>query len=128
MSRADNTAHLRRAATVRHDATIARARTAIEEFDRTGEPVTVAGVATAAGVSRSWLYEQPELIAAVNHLRERTVTSGDAAPVPSAQRASDESLRQRLDTAKVEIERLRTENSGLRDKLARALGEQRLCR
>jgi hypothetical protein len=128
VSRADNTAHLRRAAAARHDATTIRARAAITELDRSGAPVTVAGVATAARVSRSWLYDQPELIAAITHLRERAVTGADATPVPGAQRASDESLRQRLQIAKVEIERLRSENTSLRDQLARALGEQRTRR
>lgn len=74
---------------------------------RPQRPPSDAGVATAAGVSRSWLYDQPELIAAVTQLRERTTT--DVAPIPGAQGASNESLRQRLETAYIEIERLRTE-------------------
>jgi hypothetical protein len=125
VSRADNTAHLRRAAAGRHDAATRRTIAVIDEFDRTGAAVTVAGVASAAGISRSWLYEQPELLAAAIQLRDR---AADAAPVPAVQRASDESLRQRLDTARAEIERLRTENAALRDQVARALGAQRIRR
>jgi hypothetical protein len=49
-----------------------------------------------------------------------------AAPViPSAERATPESLRQRLDDARHEIARLRAENSALHQQLARRLGEER---
>ena len=125
MSRTDNTVHLRRAAADRRAAATRRTIATIEEFDRIGASVTVAGLALAAGVSRSWLYEQPDLLAFALRLRERI---SSATQVPAAQRATDESLRQRLDAARAEIERLRTENASLRDQLARALGEQRLRR
>jgi hypothetical protein len=123
--RADNTAHLVRAAADRRDAATRRTITVIEEFDRTGASVTVTSVASAAGVSRSWLYEQPDLLAAALQLRNRT-TSGP--PLPAAQRASDRSLRQRLDAARAEIERLRDENAARPDQVARALGAARIHR
>lgn len=126
MSRADNTGHLLKAAADRRDAATRRAAAVIADFDRTGQSVTVAGVASAAGVSRSWLYEQPDLLDAVTRLRDR-VTTG-AASIPGVQRASDESLRQRLDAARTEIERLRAENAALRNQVARVLGEQRIRR
>jgi hypothetical protein len=125
VSRADNTLHLRRAAADRRDAATRRTIAAIDEFDRIGASVTIAGVASEAGVSRSWLYDQPELLAAALRLRERIPS---ATRVPAKQRATDESLRQRLDAARADIERLRTENTALRDQLARTLGEQRLRR
>ncbi len=46
--------------------------------------------------------------------------------VPSVQRASPATLRQRLDDAKDEVARLRAENTVLRDQLVRRLGEQRV--
>jgi hypothetical protein len=124
VSRANNAGHLLRAAADRRDAATHRTVAVITEFDRTGAAVTVAGVASAAGVSRSWLYEQPDLLQAVARLRDRT----GAAPIPQAQRSSDESLRRRLDAARIEIDRLQTENAALRDQVARALGEQRIRR
>jgi hypothetical protein len=126
VSRADNTGHLLKAAADRRDAATRRAAAVIADFDRTGQSVTVAGVASAAGVSRSWLYEQPDLLDAVTRLRDR-VTTGTAS-IPGVQRASDESLRQRLDAARTEIERLGAENTALRNQVARALGEQRIRR
>jgi len=125
VSRADNTSHLLKAAADRSDAATRRTVAVIAEFNRIGAAVTVAGVASAAGVSRSWLYEQPDLLDAVTQLRGRTTR---ASPLPAAQRASDESLHQRLDSARAEIDKLRTENTALRDQVARALGEQRIHR
>lgn len=124
MSRADNTAQLRRAATDRHDDAISRTVAAIRDLDRTTTTVTIASVATTAGVSRSWLYQQPDLLDAATQLRDRAAP----APIPRAQRATDESLRQRLTTANTEIRSLRDENAELREQLARALGEQRIRR
>ena len=94
----------------------------IEEFARTGTHVSVAVVAHSAGVSRSWLYEQPDLLADINRLRDQ----GAIVPIPAAQRATDASTRQRLDAARTEIERLQTENAILRERVARTLGEHRL--
>lgn len=65
------------------------------------------------------------LLAATLQLRDCTPSSTQ---LPAAQRASDESLRQRLDAARAEIDHLRSENGVLRDQIARALGEQRLRR
>lgn len=125
MTRADNSHHLRRAATERHAAAVARARDSIEQLDRSGAPVTFAAIAHAAGVSRGWLYTQPELRAAVTRLRRMTPTT----PLrPAAQRATTDSLRARLDAARAEIHHLRSENADLHAQLARSLGNQRLHR
>ncbi len=102
MNRANNTHLLRRAAATRNDAARDRARTVIEDLDHAGRPVTFIAVARAATVSRSWLYNQPDLHAAIIALRRLDPTP-DTAPTPFAQRASIESLRQRLDSAREEI-------------------------
>jgi DNA-binding transcriptional regulator YiaG len=124
MTRADNTINLLRAAADKRDTATRHTTAVIEELARTGTHVSVAVVAHSAGVSRSWLYEQPDLLADINHLRERK----SAVPIPAKQRSTEESTRQRLDAARAEIERLRTENAMLREQVARTLGEQRLRR
>jgi hypothetical protein len=124
VTRADNTVHLRQAVADRRDAATRRTIAVIGEFARTGAHVSVAVVAHSAGVSRSWLYEQPDLLADINRLRART----SPVPIATAQRATDESTRQRLDAARAEIDRLRAENAMLRDQVARTLGEQRTRR
>ena len=99
-----------------------RAVDALRRLDAAGETVTFTGVAQAAGVSRSWLYRQPDLCSEIDRLR----TSGRAttAPAPSAQRASD-SLRRRLEANLDEIQRLKAENHQLREQVARRFGQQR---
>ena len=129
MTRADNTLHLQQAAAARHDAATARAWAALEHLDRTSQPITVTSVAEAASVSRSWLYTQPGLLTTMTRLRDRTTGStGQSTLIPAAQRASAESLRQRLDAARTEIVDLRAKNSALHDRLARSLGDQRASR
>ena len=122
MARADNTRFLTQAAADRHQATLTKATNAIEHLDRSGQPVNFTTVAAAAGISRTWLYRHPGIRDLVSRLR--TAPSGPATP-PTAQRATAESLRARLDTARTEIARLRAENTVLRDQAARHLGEQR---
>jgi hypothetical protein len=123
VTRADNTHHLVQAAAARHDRSLSRVRAAIDALERDGQPLTFAAVARVAGVSRSWLYDQPDLRDSIIRVRrDRPIAS----PVPSVQRASPASLRQRLDDAKDEVARLRAENTVLRDQLARRLGEQRV--
>jgi Family of unknown function (DUF6262) len=124
MTRRDNSDHLRRAATARHAATLDRARAAVAELDRNGHPVTIAAVARAAHVSRSWLYQQPDLRDTIGRLRTAT-TGATSTASPVAQRATPDSIRQRFDAARQEIHRLRVENAALRDQLARTLGQQR---
>lgn len=122
--RADNTRHLRQAARDRHESTVARAEQALRRLDRSGQPVTFRGVATAARVSRAWLYRQPDLRAAVERLRaEQAPATGPR--TPAAQRASDESRQRRLEALHDDNTRLRAENAQLREQVARLLGERR---
>lgn len=125
MTRADNTVHLRQAATDRHETAVARARATLEEFDRSGRLFTFPAVARAAGVSRSWLYKQPDLRCTIIRLRSSAATEPT---VPAAQRATPDSIHSRLNAAREEISRLRTENTVLHDQLARSIGDQRARR
>ncbi|GAA2208039.1 DUF6262 family protein [Nonomuraea monospora] len=125
--RADNTRHIVAAAQHRHEYTRAKAVQALREIEKAGTPVTFDAVATAAGVSRSWLYTQPDLRAEIEQLRETSRRTPDT-PQPSRQRASDASLLRRLEAANERNRQLTEENRRLRDQLALALGEQRSAR
>jgi len=115
------------AAARRHELTRARAIQALRELDRAGAPVTFAAVATAAGISRSWLYTQPDIRSQIQKLRDATTGTRTAA-IPARQRATNASLRSRLATALERNRQLTEENSRLRQQLARALGDQRAAR
>ena len=116
------------AATRRHELTRSRAVRALRELDQAGTPVTFVGVAKAAGISRSWLYTQPDISSQIRRLRQKTNAAGSAGSVPSAQRATDASLRTRLAAALDRNKQLADENARLRRQLARALGDQRSAR
>ena len=62
---------LSEAASRRHELTRARAVQSLRELDRAGVPVTFAGIARAAGVSRSWLYTQPDISSQIRQLRHQ---------------------------------------------------------
>ena len=118
--------NLTAAAAQRHELTRAKAIQALRELDRAGAPVTFASVASAAGISRSWLYTQPDLRGQIQELRNTAAPSGPA--LPARQRASDPSLRARLAVALERNHQLAGENARLRRQLARALGDQRSAR
>lgn len=122
--RADNTSHLITAARRRHELTRAKTIKALHELDNAGTVVSFATLAHAAGVSRSWLYTQPDIRTEIERLRDR----GHAAPttsVPARQRATDASLLQRLHAATARNRQLAQDNDRLRRQLAHALGRLR---
>ena len=102
--RADNTRHIIDAARQRHELTRAKAIQALRTLDARGAPLTFETVARAAAVSRSWLYAQPDIRAEIERLRAVRRPCPRYA-VPAQQRASDASLRRRLEAA---IQRNRT--------------------
>ena len=116
---------LSEAAARRHELARAKAIQALRELDRAGTPVTFTGVARAAGISRSWLYTQPDISGQIRRLRQKTDGAGS---IPAGQRPTDASLRARLTTALDRNKQLTDENARLRRQLARALGDQRSSR
>ena len=125
---ADNSRHLRAATRRRSKDTRQRAVKTLRHLDATGTAVTFDSVAREAGVSRSWLYAQPDLRGEIERLRDRHRTHSPAPLVPDRQRATDASLLRRLEAATERIRRLEQDNRELREALAEALGRQRSAR
>ena len=82
-------------------------------------------VASEAGVSRSWLYAQPDLRAQIEQLRPRNHQRPATAAPPERQRSTGTSLLRRLEAASDGIRRLDPDNQQLHAALAQALGEHR---
>ena len=93
---------------------------AIRKLDRGGASITVAAVASLAGVDRSYIYDQVDLL---EDIRQRRAMPVRPLPRPAVERATVESLQARLTSAHEEIARLKAENGKLRDRLAIALGD-----
>ena len=87
--------------------------------------MTFAAVAQAAGVSRSWLYTQPDISGQIRRLRESTAGTGSADAIPAGQRTTEASLRARLTATLDRNRQLADENARLRRQLAQALGAAR---
>jgi phage tail protein X len=121
--RPDNTGPIIAAARRRHELTRAKAIRALRELSHAGTPLTFEAVAHQAGVSRSWLYAQPDIRAEIQRLRDATTKTAPA--VPARQRATDASLRSRLETVLARNRELASEDQRLRRQLAHALGDRR---
>ena len=117
-------APLATAAARRREHARTRARNALRELDQQGRAITFQAVARHAGVSRQWLYPQPELRNEIERLREQHIAI-TGPQVPDAQRASTASLRQRLENMRAENRRLREQVAELKAELAIAYGRRR---
>ena len=125
--RSDNGIHLAAAARQRHEQTRAKAIAALHDLDQAGAAISFKAVADHAGVSRSWLYTQTGLKDEIRRIRAlRQPEPGQ--PTPSPERASDESLRQRLTLAHQRIRELDDENRRLRGQIAHLHGQIRASR
>ncbi len=113
------------AAARKHDGAMLRACAALRELDRTGGVINFQAVATAAGVSRQWLYQQPDLRREIEQLRD---PGGKPPGIPAAQRGTEASLRQRIRSLLDQNQHLRGETAELRAELALAYGQQRATR
>jgi len=123
--RADNSAHLIAAARQRSAATRRRAAAALRRLDASGRPISFDALAREAQVSRSWLYAQHDLRTEVERLRSQQRQPPSRQPIPARQRATEASLRARLDLTTQRVRELEADNRRLRDALAHALGERR---
>lgn len=123
--RADNSRHVIVAARRRAAVTRKRAIAALRHMDKSGLPISFDALAREAQVSRSWLYNQADLRAEVEQLRARRSPASPSRPILNRQRASDASLRRRLESATERIHRLEADNQQLREALALALGQRR---
>jgi len=122
--RADNSRHLAAAARDRAQQTRAKALLALRDLEEAGRPVTFEAVARQAGVSRSWLYSQPDIRTKIDQLRARH-PSPTATLTPPRQRATEASLLRRLEAATERTRKLEEDNHQLRQALAEALGTGR---
>lgn len=117
----DNTHHLLAATRKRSERARARTAEALKQIRQTGRTATVSELARTAGVSRSWLYTQPDLLDLLQQQKapNHNSTSGVVTQASSA------SLHRRLQLAHQRIRQLTDENTRLRERLARTHGALR---
>ncbi|MFE3000035.1 DUF6262 family protein [Nocardia sp. NPDC059246] len=124
MPLADNTRFLLEATQRRSADARKRAEAAITTAARGHHRITVAGIAKTAGVSRSWIYTQSDLVDAISALQQRNPTTGQKTPTS----ATVESLQTRLTAANERNKQLRQQVTQLTARLETAYGEIRALR
>ncbi|MET7696455.1 DUF6262 family protein [Streptomyces sp. NPDC005485] len=124
--RADKSAHLAEAAQQRRLDCIERVQAVLNSLERDGGPVTVAGVASRAGVSRTFLYDdaQTDLLTRLRNLASGQPASGRPA-LPDKERITTKSHEAVVRTLRGANQRLHEENERLRNELAVTLGQLR---
>lgn len=124
--RRNNSHHLIAAAQRRRADALERAQQTLHELGETGQRHTIVQIAAHAGVSRSWLYAQPELR---DQLRRLTAISEPSASASTRiEPGTDASLRQRLTLAHERIRELDDETRHLRNQIALLHGQLRTNR
>lgn len=117
---------LQAAASRRHELARSKALKAVAEHERDRVTVTVASLAREAGVSRAWLYTQPDLATRITALRHLASPHPPDSTGPATDgHASRASLRARLEAATRNNRDLRDDNQRLRRELAAALDRER---
>jgi chromosome segregation ATPase len=111
------------AAARRQDSTRRRQRvlTALDKLSGAGEEISVAAVARAAGVDRSFLYRHHDLRA---QILQRAAQSQSEASLPRITTVSRQSLLADLANCRAHNERLRRQITKLARRLSDALGEE----
>ncbi len=99
---ADQASRLAEQARARHEQALQRAQATLAAMASDGTHVTIARLAAEAGVSRAWIYTQPGLRDQIERMRHG-YASGRPPASRAASRASDESLRRRLELAHQKI-------------------------
>lgn len=113
-------ANLRQAARRKQADADARARQAVKHARKSQQPVTFRGIAEAAGVSTSFLYNHPELRAQIDRLRGSSSPRPRRGDDPTGQVAT---LKALLEAAASEKTALLRRNEQLNNRLAAAHGE-----
>ena len=111
------------AAARRQDSTRRRQRVlnALDRLSGAGEEISVAAVARAAGVDRSFLYRHHDLRA---QILERAAQAQPDASLPRTTQVSRQSLLADLANLREHNERLRRQNAKLARRLSEAIGEE----
>ncbi|MEH2262388.1 DUF6262 family protein [Nostoc sp.] len=84
----------------------------IQKLIKEQKVINFNAVAKASGLSKAWLYKEPEIKARIEHLRENNSKTKE---IPAKQRSSDASKDAIIKTLKERIKRVEAENRGLRD-------------
>lgn len=111
---------LRESAQRKRQATFEKVERGIQQLIKDKTPINFNTVTKASGVSKAWLYKEPEVKARIEKLRAQ---SSGTRKIPPKQQASDKSKDALIKTLKDRIKRLVAENQELRQQNQVAYGQ-----
>ncbi|WP_088243302.1 DUF6262 family protein [Calothrix rhizosoleniae] len=91
----------------------------IQQLLKDKQAINFNTVAKAAGLSKAWLYKEPEIKARIEHLREN---HSKTKVIPQKQRISDSSKDAIVKTLKERVKKIEAENRGLREQFEAIYG------
>lgn len=109
MKQQRNVEGLRQNAQKKRQEAIERAEQGIKQLIKEGKPINFEAVAAVSGVSKAWLYKEPDLKTRIQQLR----VQGTKKNVPPAQKSLDSSKNAIIATLKERIKRLEQKNCEL---------------
>ena len=115
---------LRQNAEKKRQESFQRTEEAIKQLIKGGCTVNFKTVAETAGVSTAWLYKEPEIKSRIEYLREQR----DPKPksVPPKKKATDTSKDVKYQALERRLQKVESENRGLRNRLEAIHGRQRV--
>lgn len=114
-----NTQGLKDHAQQKRDQSIEQTEKAIRQLIKEGRPINFSTVEEVAGVSRTWLYNQPEIRDRIEQLRDQ---QPGKKKVARSQKASDASNAAMILTLKEKLQKSQAENRGLRQQMEEIVG------
>ena len=115
-----NTDGIKAAAQRKSQDAFARTEKAIQTLIREQKPINFESVAKEAGVTRVWLYKQPDVRGRIESLRAQQCPKK---AVPKAQSASDDSKDAMIKALRLRVKKLESENRELREQVEFAYGK-----
>lgn len=115
-----NTEGLAQVAQEKRKETFERLEKGIQSLIKERKVINFNTVAAAAGVSKAWLYREPEVKARIEQLRKQATPKKE---VPAAQKASDASKDALIKTLRERIKKIEAENQDLRRQNEVAYGQ-----
>jgi hypothetical protein len=114
-----NTQGLKDHAQQKRDQAVEQTEKAIRQLIKEGRPINFSTVEEVAGVSRTWLYNQPEIRDRIEQLRDQ---QPGKKKVARSQKASDASNAAMILTLKEKLQKSQAENRGLHQQMEEIVG------
>lgn len=120
MAHSRNVEGLRNNAQKKREKSFKKVEEGIQSLIREQKRINFNTVAQASGVSKAWLYKEPEVKARIEYLRDQ---SSEKKSLPAKQKSSDKSKDSIIKTLKAKIKKVEAENKSLKSQMETVYGQ-----